>query len=270
MNPLARLAIHTITTKPWQLEEAIVRYSAAGVSGISIWVEALGDRDPLVVRKQLDDYGMTVPALVRGGFFCDPSLSERAARIDHNRKLIETAAMLQAEMLVLVVGATPGVPLTTQRAWVQDAIAELVSTARQHQVKLAIEPLHPMYAGDRSCVSTLAQARRICEAIDDDRVGVACDVYHVWWDEALESEVAALGRTGRLFGFHLCDWRCPTRDMLNDRALMGDGCIDLRSLRKLVHEHGFAGWEEVEIFSNEHWASDQAAFLERLSSVIKC
>lgn len=264
MNALARLAIHTITTKPWQLEEAIVRYSAAGVSGISIWVEALADRDPILVRKLLDDHGMSVPALVRGGFFCDASSIERASRIEHNRRLIETAAALQAEMLVLVVGATPGVPLSVQRAWVQDAIAALVPMARQHQVKLAIEPLHPMYAGDRSCVTTLAQARRICEAIGDDHVGVACDVYHVWWDDTLECEVAALGHTGRLFGFHLCDWRCPTRDMLNDRALMGDGCIDLKGIRKLVHQHGFTGWEEVEIFSTEHWAADQAEFLEKI------
>ncbi len=264
MNPLARLAIHTITTKPWQLEEAIQHYSQAGVAGISVWVEALADRDPHQVRKRLDDHGMTVPALVRGGFFCDPSAAERARRIEHNRSLIETAAILKADMLVLVVGATPGVPLSIQRLWVQDAIVELVPFAKQHGVKLAIEPLHPMYAGDRSCISTLAQARQICTAIDDPLVGVALDVYHVWWDDALESEIAALGQANRLFAFHLCDWRCPTRDMLNDRALMGDGCIDLVRLRRLVHDQGFDGWEEVEIFSNEHWAKDQTEFLQQI------
>jgi len=164
-------------------------------------------------------------------------------------------------MLVLVVGATPGEQLDIQRGWVRDAIENLLDEASAAKVRLAIEPLHPMYSGDKSCINRLTQARMMCEAIQHPQVGVAVDVYHVWWDEALENEVKRLGELDALFAFHLCDWRVPTRDMLNDRALMGDGCIDIRGIRKLVEQNGFSGWNEVEIFSEEHWARDQQAFL---------
>ena len=261
---LSRLAIHTITTKPWNLEEACEQYAAHGVSGISVWVESMEGRSAVEVRRTIDSAGLRVPALARGGFFCDPSRIERERKIDRNRVLIETAAEIGAEMLILVVGAVPGQRLETQRDWVREGIEELVQCAEQHRVKLAIEPLHPMYAGDRSCVSSVCQARRICELVDHPLVGIALDLYHVWWDANLEKEIQLAGNRGELFGFHLCDWRCPTRDMLNDRALMGDGCIDIASIRSWVHATGFSGWEEVEIFSTEHWASDQTEFLEKI------
>jgi len=261
---LSRLAVHTITTKPWSLEEACENYAARGVAGISVWVEAIENRKPKDVRQLIDSVGLRVPALVRGGFFCDPSAEQRRQKVEHNRKLIETAAIIGAEMLVLVVGACAGPALQTQRDWVREGIEQLIPFAESHGVKLAIEPLHPMYAGDRSCVSSLKQARRICEQLSHPIVGVAVDVYHVWWDEDLESEIALLGETQRLFAFHLCDWRVPTRDMLNDRALMGDGCIDLALIRSWVHAAGFTGWEEVEIFSHEHWARDQSVFLDEI------
>lgn len=265
-NPpqLSRLAIHTITTKPLSIEQACERYAARGIRGISVWIEAIEGRKPSDIRALTDAAGLKVPALVRGGFFCDPSGEVRRQKIEHNRRLIETAAELGADMIVLVVGAVPGTGLETQRRWVQEAIEGLVLDAEQHRVKLAIEPLHPMYAGDRSCVSTLAQARRICEEIDHSFLGVALDVYHTWWDETLEQEIRKIAGRNELFAFHLCDWRCPTRDMLNDRALMGDGCIDLRQIRNWVYESGFSGWEEVEIFSQEHWAGDQDEFLDKI------
>ncbi len=262
----SRLAIHTITTKPWSLEQACENYAAQGIPGISIWIEAMEGRRAVDVKKLVDDHGLRVPALVRGGFFCDPSGTQRAARIDANRKLIEQAAALGAEMLVLVVGAVPGCSLQDQRTWVRDAVEQLVPMAESYRVKLAVEPLHPMYSGDRSCINTLAQARKLCTAVDHAWLGVAVDVYHVWWDEHLESEILQLGNLGKLFAFHLCDWRVPTRDLLNDRALMGDGCIDLRTIRRWVHEAGFNGWEEVEIFSTDHWAENQAKFLSQIIS----
>ncbi len=259
---LDRLAVHTITTKPWSLAVAADRFAAAGVSGISIWVEAIAGMSNSEVRNTVQASGLKVPALVRGGFFCDPDAQERVRRIDNNRRLIELAGEISAEMLVLVVGATPRAPLDIQRDWVRDAIENLIDDAKAANVRLAIEPLHPMYSGDKSCVNRLTQAREMCEAIQDPMVGVAVDVYHVWWDEALESEIKRLGELDALFAFHLCDWRVPTRDMLNDRALMGDGCIDIRGIRKLVEANGFRGWNEVEIFSEEHWARDQQAFLD--------
>lgn len=261
---IKRLAIHTITTKPWSLAEAAAKYAARGIGGISVWVEALEGLLAEQARRILDDAGLKVPALVRGGFFCDPSAQERAARIEHNRRLIETARVIGAEMVVLVVGATPGIPLAQQRGWVQDAIAALLPDAQAAGVKLAIEPLHPMYAAERSCINRIAEARQICETLDHRWLGVAVDVYHVWWDPDLFDEIAKLGQGGHLLAFHLCDWRVPTRDLLNDRGLMGDGCIDLPGITAAVRAAGFDGWEEVEIFSDEYWQQDQDAFLERI------
>jgi len=261
---LRRLAVHTMTTKPWSLAEAATRYAARGIGGISVWVEALQNLSAAEARRIIDDCGLKVPALVRGGFFCDPSSTERLARIDHNRRLIQTAAELEAEMLVLVVGATPGHALSEQRGWVRDGIEQLLDDAQTSGVKLAIEPLHPMYAGDRSCISRLAEARQICEALQHPQLGVAVDVYHVWWDPDLEREIERLGQAGTLLAYHLCDWRVPTRDLLHDRALMGDGCIDLPAITAAVRATGFDGWEEVEIFSDEHWQEDQGEFLDRI------
>lgn len=259
-----RLAIHTITTKPWPLAEAAAHYSSHGVGGISVWTEALQGISTREARRIIEDAGLKVPALVRGGFFCDPSAAQRLARIDHNRHLIETAAELAAEMIVLVVGATPGHPLQQQRGWVSDAIQALLADAQSAGVKLAIEPLHPMYAAERSCINRIREARQICEALDHPCLGVAVDVYHVWWDPDLEDEIKRLGRLDALLAYHLCDWRVPTRDLLNDRALMGDGCIDLPSITAAVRAAGFDGWDEVEIFSDDYWREDQSEFLDRI------
>ena len=201
---------------------------------------------------------------MRGGFFCAPGQADREQWIDHNRRLLEEAAQLGAGMVVLVVGATTGVDLARQRGWVRDGIERLLNDASSLDVKLAIEPLHPMYSGDRSCVNSITQARQMCEAIGHQQVGVAVDVYHVWWDAAVFDEIQKLGELKKIFAFHLCDWRVPTRDLLNDRALMGEGCIDLRRLRVAVEEAGFQGWNEVEIFSTEWWAKDPHDFVNRI------
>ncbi|QEG39636.1 sugar phosphate isomerase/epimerase family protein [Roseimaritima ulvae] len=259
-----RLAVHTMTTKPLSLAEAAEAYASRGIGGISVWVETLAGLTNSAAKQIIDDAGLKVPALVRGGFFCAANEHDRQERVDHNRRLIETAAALEAEMLVLVVGALPGQPLDVQRGWVRDGIEGLLAEAQSSGVKLAIEPLHPMYAADKSCINRITEARQICEAIDDAQVGVAVDVYHVWWDPELSDEIRRLGETNRIFGFHLCDWRVPTRDLLTDRALMGDGCIDIAGIRGEVEAAGFEGWNEVEIFSEEHWASDQGEYLDKI------
>ncbi|MEZ6088729.1 MAG: sugar phosphate isomerase/epimerase family protein [Pirellulaceae bacterium] len=263
---LDRLAVHTITTKPWPLEVAAEQYAAAGVRGMSIWVDALAGMTATTARSIVAAAGLRIPALVRGGFFCDVNSEERLRRIDQNRRLIEMAGEMSAEMLVLVVGATPGTSLATQRGWVQDGIEHLIEDAVAANVRLAIEPLHPMYSADKSCINRLTDARLMCETMGHPIVGVAVDVYHVWWDSDLAEEIKLLGKLNALFAFHLCDWRVPTRDFLNDRALMGDGCIDLRFIRQLMDASGFDGWREVEIFSQEHWAREQASFLNDIVS----
>ncbi len=165
---------------------------------------------------------------------------------------------------MLVVGAVPGVPLEDARRHAADGIAAVLPHAASVGVKLAIEPLHPMYAADRSCINRMAEARKTCEQLNHPMLGIAVDVYHVWWDPDLRSEIALAGKQRTLFGFHVCDWRVDTRHMLSDRGLMGDGCIDIRAIRGWVEEAGFRGYNEVEIFSEQFWAMDQEQYVEKI------
>lgn len=214
----------------------------------------------------LRDAGMRVPALARGGFFPARDPSARQAAIDMNRQCIDEAAAIGAEMVVLVVGAAPGMALSDGRKQVTDGIAAVVDHARAANVKLAVEPLHPMYAADRSCINRIADARQICEQLGDPLVGIAVDVYHVWWDPDLEKEIELAGQRKTLFGFHICDWRVETRSLLTDRGLMGDGCIDIRTIRSWIERAGFNGFIEVEVFSEDYWAMDQNEFVEKIAA----
>jgi sugar phosphate isomerase/epimerase len=261
---LSHLAIHTQTTRPWSLAQCIEQYSRAGVMGISVWRHTLDGIGARQAGKMLRDAGMHVPALVRGGFFVAPDAKGRQAAIDANRTCIDEAAQIGAEMVVLVVGAVPGLALADARKQVADGIAAVVEHASSAKVKLAIEPMHPMYAADRSCINRMAEAREICRQISHPMLGIALDVYHVWWDPDLQHEIEWAGRQGTLFGFHVCDWRVETRHPLNDRGLMGDGCIPIQTIRGWVEAAGFRGYNEVEVFSDEYWAIDMAAYLQRI------
>jgi sugar phosphate isomerase/epimerase len=263
---LSRLCIHTITTKPWSLETAVARYAAAGVKGITVWRQALDGRDVRKAGADIRNAGLSIVSLCRGGFFSGATEAQRLQAIDENKRCIDQAAELGAPLIVLVCGAVPGQSLEESRRQITDGIAAVLPHAAAAGVKLAIEPLHPMYADDRSAVNTMGQARAICGAIRSPWLGIALDVYHVWWDERLEEEIAACGREGTLFAFHVCDWRTPTVDLLNDRGLMGEGCIPIRKIRGWVERAGFRGFNEVEIFSQRLWATDQDAFLGRIVS----
>ncbi len=264
LSDFSRLCIHTITTKPWSLVEAIERYARAGVPALTVWRQWL---EPLGVREsanRLRASGLRVVSLCRGGFFPATSGAKRQEALDDNRRAIDEAAEIGAPLIVLVCGADPGQPLEESRKQIADGIAAVLPHARSCGVRLAIEPLHPMYAADRSAVNTLGQANDMVDAIGDPGLGVTVDVYHVWWDPALEAEIRRAGAT--VFSFHVCDWRIPTRDLLNDRALMGDGCIPIQRIRGWVEQSGFGGFNEVEIFSDEHWAGDQAEFVEKIKA----
>lgn len=264
LRDLSRLCVHTITTKPWTIEEAVPRYAAAGVKGVTVWRQALEGRDPAAAGKMIRDHGLSVVSLCRGGFFPSSTAAGREHAIDENRRCIDEAAALGAPLIVLVCGAVPGQPLGESRRQIADGLAAVLPHAAAARVKLAIEPLHPMYADDRSAVNTMGQSRWLCQQLESPWLGVAVDVYHVWWDERLESEVRACGSEGRLFAFHICDWRTPTTDLLNDRGLMGEGCIPIREIRGWIEEAGFEGFNEVEIFSGRLWATDQDEFLARI------
>ena len=260
----ARLCVHTITTRPWSIEEATDKYAAAGIRGVTVWRQWLDGRNAAKVGQDLRSAGIDVVSLCRGGFFPAPDAAGRQAAIEENRRAIDEASALGAPLVVLVCGAVPGQPLETSRRQISDGIVVLLADAERAGVKLAIEPLHPMYADTRSAVNTLQQANDICDAIDSPLVGVAVDVYHLWWDPNLQDEIERAGRADRVRAFHVCDWRTPTEDLLNDRALMGEGCIDVREIRGWVEASGFGGFIEVEIFSERYWAMDQDAFLERI------
>jgi sugar phosphate isomerase/epimerase len=266
LHNFSRLCLHTITTKPWSLDEAVRRYALAGIPGITVWRDALVGRNAASAGRMIRDHGLAIVSLCRGGFFPSMSAESRARAMDENRRCIDEAAALGAPLIVLVCGAVPGQSLPESRRQIADGIAGILPHAAAAGIKLAIEPLHPMYAADRSAINTIGQARAICRELSSPWLGIAIDVYHVWWEDQLEQELAACGRENTLFAFHVCDWKTPTTDLLNDRGLMGEGCIPLRQIRGWVEAAGFKGAIEVEIFSNRLWARDQAVFLEDIKA----
>ena len=261
LTDLSRLCVHTITTKPWDIETAARSYAAAGVAGITVWRDALENRSVAATGQMLRDEGLSIVSLCRGGFFPSPDAAARQQALDENRRALDEAAQLGSPLVVLVCGSSPEQPLPTSRQQIQEAIVAILPHAEQLGVKLAIEPLHPMYADTRSAINTLSQANDMAEAIRSPWLGVAVDVYHLWWDPRLAQEIARCGSHNHLFAFHVCDWRVPTTDLLLDRALMGEGCIDVRAIRGWVEAAGFQGFVEVEVFSARHWERDQQAFL---------
>ena len=249
------ISLNLATTRPqWGFDEAVDGCLRHGITAISPWrdqIEAIGlDEAARIVKAN----NIRVTGVCRGGMFPGVDAADRQMRIDDNLRAIDQAAALNADCLVLVVGGLPGSSkdLPGARQQVTDGIAAMLPHAKASGVKLAIEPLHPMYAADRACVNTVDQALDICEQLGET-VGVALDVYHIWWDPNLANAIARAGRMKRIFAHHICDWLVPTRDMLNDRGMMGDGVIDLKAIRRMIEDAGFHGPQEVEIFSTENW-----------------
>ena len=249
------LSMNLATTRgAWGFAEAVDGCLKQGITAISPWrdqVAAIGLKEAERIVKA---NGLRLTGLCRGGMFPAETAAGRQEKLDDNLRAIEEAATLGADCLVLVVGGLPGSSkdIIGARRMVFDGIAAMLEPARAAGVPLAIEPLHPMYAGDRACVNTLDQALDFCEKLGEG-VGVAIDVYHVWWDPNLYAAIARAGRMQRIFAHHICDWLVPTRDLLNDRGMMGDGVIDLKAIRAEIEKAGFSGPQEVEIFSTENW-----------------
>ena len=264
LNDFSRLCVHTITTKPWPIEKAAAAFAEAGVKGITVWRDALLGKDIPATGHMLRERNLEVVSLCRGGFFPAGNAADRQKAIEDNLKAIDEANELGAPLVVLVCGAWPGQSLQESRKQIQDGIAACLSHAAAAKVKLAIEPLHPMYADSRSAVNTLEQANDMAEALASPWVGIAVDVYHLWWDPDLQQQIQRCGKHGNLSAFHICDWKTPTLDMLNDRGIMGEGCINIKEIRGWVEEAGFAGFNEVEIFSDIYWKQDQHQFLNRI------
>jgi sugar phosphate isomerase/epimerase len=249
------LSINLATVREqWPLREAVEACARHGIRAVDPWrdqVAAAGLAEAAAIIRQ---NGMRVTGYCRGGMFPAADPAGRAAALDDNRRAIDEAATLGAECLVLVCGGLPtgSRDLGAARTMVTEGIAAVLPHARAARLPLAIEPLHPMYAADRACVNTLGQALDICDQLGDG-VGVAIDTYHVWWDPELEAQIARAGRGGRILAHHICDWLVPTRDLLLDRGMMGDGVIDFPRIRDWIDAAGYSGLQEVEIFSAADW-----------------
>lgn len=264
MKDLSRLCVHTITTRPLDIETAVEKYVSRGICGITVWRDAIENTGARKAGQLIRNNGLEIVSLCRGGFFpsADPAL--RKSAVDKNLEAIQEAHDLGAPMLVLVCGAEPGQSLTESRVQIRAGIEDILPRAAELGVRLAIEPLHPVYADTRSAINTMKQAVDMTDYFDSPWLGVAVDVYHVWWDEELEKQIMECGRDGRLFAFHICDWKVPTGDILNDRGLMGEGCIDIGKIRGWMKNSGFGGFDEVEIFSEKYWRYDQDEYLDMI------
>ncbi len=262
LTDFEKCCIHSITLKRWSIEEQIDRLAAAGVKGITLWRQSVEGKNFADLRERIHKAGLTTVSYCRGGFFPGITGVDRQKSIDENKKIIDEAAALGAPLVVLVCGSLPNQNLIDSRKQIIEGIEQLLPYAEKSGVKLGIEPLHPMYAGDRSAINTLAQSNEICALLNHPFLGVALDVFHVWWEPGLEAQIQECARLKALFAFHVCDWKTEMSDMLNDRGLMGEGCIPIRQIRGWVEKAGFNGFNEVEIFSNRYWKEEPDLFLD--------
>ncbi|MFH9548907.1 sugar phosphate isomerase/epimerase family protein [Streptomyces sp. NPDC017435] len=248
-----------MTVKQLSMPELVAACGDLGVTNVGLWREPVRTYGVEETAKLVRDAGLTVTTLCRGGFFTALDPEERAAALADNRRAIDEAATLGTDTLVLVSGGLPAgsKDLHGARERIADALAELGPYAEDHGVKLAIEPLHPMYASDRCVVSTLAQALDLAERFPAHQVGVTVDTYHIWWDDQAPAQIARAGAGGRIHTFQLADWTTPLPEgVLNGRGQIGDGAIDMREWLGYVTEAGYTGAIEVELFNDGLWARD--------------
>ena len=273
------LSLNTATVrKQWSLDRIIDECARRGIRAISPWRDQVAAVGLESIARQLRDTGIALSGYCRGGFFPAADAAGRQEALLDNRRAIDEAKTLNAPCLVLVVGSLPGAlsgqphytDISRARAEVHDGIAATLEYARQVNMPLAIEPLHPMQAAERACINTLEQALDLCDELDPPApgegaataheqscdLGVALDIYHGWWDPKLAQQISRAGnnpKKNRLLAYHVCDWLTPTRDLLNDRGMMGDGVVELKKIRAWMEQAGYRGYSEVEIFSETNW-----------------
>ncbi|MFJ6011678.1 sugar phosphate isomerase/epimerase family protein [Streptomyces sp. NPDC092952] len=264
-----RLSINQETIKQWSLPELAEGCAEAGIDKVGLWRGPVQEYGVERTAALLADHGLTVTSLCRGGFFTAVDEAERARALDDNRAAIDEAAALSTDTLVLVSGGLPAgdKDLHGARERVADALAVLAPYAAERGVRLAIEPLHPMFASDRCVVSTLGQALDLAERFPAEQVGVVVDTYHIWWDDQAPAQIARAGAGGRIHSFQLADWITPLpAGVLLGRGQIGDGSVDFRAFRSAVEATGFDGPIEVEIFNEALWARDGAEVLAEVAA----
>ncbi|MFC9857764.1 MULTISPECIES: sugar phosphate isomerase/epimerase family protein [unclassified Streptomyces] len=268
-DDLTRLSLNQETIKQWSLPELTEGCVKAGIGKVGLWRAPVQEYGVERTASLLKDAGISVTSLCRGGFFTALDPAERARALDDNRAAVDEAAALSTDTLVLVSGGLPSGSrdLHGARERIADALAELGPYAAERGVRLAIEPLHPMFASDRCVVSTLGQALDIAERFPADQVGVVVDTYHIWWDDQAPAQIARAGEGGRIHSFQLADWITPLpAGVLVGRGQLGDGSVDFRAWRRLVEAAGFDGPIEVEIFNEALWARDGAEVLAEVAA----
>ncbi|NJC23805.1 sugar phosphate isomerase/epimerase [Arthrobacter pigmenti] len=281
---MSRLSLNTATTKNITLAEAVSLSAEAGLQHIGVWRDRVAEAGLDKAARLVSDAGLSVSSLCRGGFLTAADDAGQAAALADNTQAIVEAATLGTRELIMVVGGLPAAGLLTggpavdpsapgakdvaaARQRVADRISELVPVAQEHDVRLVLEPLHPMYAADRAVLSTLGQALDLAAPFPSATVGVVVDTFHVWWDPALESSIQRAGAEGRIASYQVCDWNLPiAADALLSRGYMGDGYIDFEAVTRMVAATGYAGPVEVEIFNQSIWDSAASSVLATVKS----
>src|SRR5437879_6927507 len=259
---IARLSFNQITAERATLKEVVEACARHGVPYVAVWRHKLAQVGVKAAACLVRDAGVRVSSVCRGGMFPASTREERAARIEENRRAVDEAAELGAGVLVLVCGAAPDRDIAAARRMVADGIAQLAPYAAERRVRLGIEPMHPAFAAERSCITTLAEGRCLAQRFDPATVGVVADVYHIWWDPDLYEELARAA--GRLIGFHVSDWLVPAQEVLMNRGMMGDGVIELRRIRGAIERAGYVGPIEVEIFNEVVWNTPLDTLMPRV------
>jgi sugar phosphate isomerase/epimerase len=238
----------------WKLPQAVEAAARHGLAGVAPWREMVQETGVAESARIFRELGLRVTGYCRGGLFGAGGREKFQAAVDDNKRMIDEAAAIGAECVVVIAGGLPpgSRDLPATRKMFVEGLAAVLPHARACRVPLALEPMHPMYAADRGCVVTLKEMLDIADGLGNDGLGIAVDTYHVWWDPELAAQLARAGR--RIIAHHICDWLVPTKHMLNDRGMMGDGVIDFRAIRAMVEAAGYRGIQEVEIFSDNWWS----------------
>ena len=262
--PTADLSLNLATvSRQWKLREAVAAAARHGFAGVAPWRDMVAEIGTSEAARVFKDSGLRVTGYCRGGLFPAADAAGRQAAIDDNKRMIDEAVEIGVECIVVIGGGLPkgSRDLPGARAMFADGLAAVLPHARAAGIPLALEPMHPIYAADRGCVSTLAEMNDLCDRLGEG-LGIAIDTYHVWWDPDLAREIARAGK--RIISHHICDWLVPTKDLLLDRGMPGDGVIDLRGIRRMVEAAGYDGLIDVEIFSAQHWWKREPAEVLRI------
>jgi sugar phosphate isomerase/epimerase len=262
MAEISRLSLNQITVPSWSVSHAVEGCVRHGIPSIALWRHKIEEAGLASCVRKVKDAGLHVSSVCRGGMFPSPTAAGRQKNLEDNFRAVEEAAALHADSLVLVVGGGAEVGLIEARKMAADGVAALVPYAREHGVKLGLEPLHPMFAAERSVLVTISQALELASTFAEHEVGLVLDVFHIWWDPQVLPVIAQ--SRGRIYGFHVNDWLVPLPDLLLGRGMMGDGVIDNRMLRQAVDQAGYQGSIEVEIFNRAIWDSDPDQVLEQM------